>query len=173
MGTPATQAWPALPYEEWKDSLATLHLWTQVVGKIRLAHEPPVNHWWNITLYLTARGLTTSPMPYALIVEDCDGGRAQFTLEPMPVAEFYMRLMHLLGDLRLATRIRTVPCEIPGAIPFEHDFTHAAYDEVYVARFWRALLQADRLCKIFRSRFTGKVSPVHFFWGSFDLEDTA
>lgn len=181
------EPWPQLRYDDWKDTLATLHLWTQVVGKVRLAHEPRLNHWWQVALYVTPRGLTTSAMPYgrsrtfvidfdfiehALSVNDCDGNASQFALEPMPVADFYDRLMATLSRLDLRTPIRTGPCEIPDAIPFEQDRVHASYDKTFVERFHRVLIQADRLCKIFRSRFIGKASPVHFFWGSFDLAVT-
>lgn len=180
-------AWPELRYDDWKDTLATLHLWTQAVGKIRLAHEPHLNHFWEVTLYVTPRGLTTSTMPYgtdrtfaidfdfidhALVVRDCDGGSAQFALRPMSVAEFYARLMNALEEMDLNTPIRTMPSEIPDAIPFDRDARHASYDKAYVERFARALIQADRLCKLFRSRFVGKASPVHFFWGAFDLAVT-
>ncbi len=181
------QTWPSLRYEQWKDTLATLHMWTQIVGKIRLTQEPPVNHWWHVTLYVTARGLTTSPMPlpgwrtfeidfdfidHALRVRTCDGEQIDFALSAMPVADFYRRLLEALQSLKIDVSIRTMPSEVADAIPFERDFTHASYDPQYAHRFWRALVQADRLCKAFRSRFTGKVSPVHFFWGSFDLAVT-
>lgn len=179
--------WPVLRYDDWKDTLHTLHLWTQVVGKIRLRQEPRSNHWWNVVLYVTARGLTTSPMPYAggrafeiafdfidhmLRVEDCDGARASFALEPMSVAAFYARVMETLNSLGLSVRINRMPSEIPDAIPFDRDSVHASYDRDAAQRFWRVLLQADRLCKIFRCEFVGKASPVHFFWGSFDLAFT-
>ena len=181
------EVWPSLPYDAWKDTHATLHMWTQVVGKIRLAHEPMVNHWWQVPLYVTARGLTTSPMPlgasrtfqidfdfidHTLSIDDCDGQRSVMALVPMPVAEFYAEVMRRLKALDIPTRIWTTPCEVPDPIPFDKDYTHAAYDKEYAHRFWRALLQSDRLCKQFRARFTGKVSPVHFFWGGFDLAVT-
>jgi len=179
--------WPVLRYDDWKDTLHTLHLWTQVIGKIRLRQEPPTNHWWNVPLYVTARGLTTSVMPYAgdgrfeiafdfidhtLRIEDCDGKRVSVALEPMSVAAFYARVMETLDELRLSVRINPMPSEIPGAIPFDRDTVHASYDRDAVQRFWRVLLQADRLCKVFRCEFVGKASPVHFFWGSFDLAFT-
>ncbi|MGC1381009.1 MAG: DUF5996 family protein [Candidatus Baltobacteraceae bacterium] len=179
--------WPELRYAEWKDTLATLHLWTQIVGKIRLRLTPMINHWWNVTLYVTPRGFTTSAMPYgdgrsfaidfdflghALKIRGCDGERAGFALEPMSVAEFYRRIMHELEALDFAVKINTMPNEIPDAVPFERDTLHASYDRAYVERFFYALLQADRLCKAFRSSFLGKASPVHFFWGSFDLAET-
>jgi Family of unknown function (DUF5996) len=179
--------WPELKYDAWKDTLETLHLWTQIVGKIRLKQEPLVNHWWNVTLYLTSRGLTTSAMPYrdgrsfsiefnflrhALHISDCDGEPRIVPLEPMTVAAFYHRVMGELHALGIDVRINKKPNEIADAIPFDQDTTHASYDKDYVERFWRALLQADRLCKVFRARFLGKASPVHFFWGGFDLAVT-
>jgi hypothetical protein len=181
------ERWPVLRYDEWKDTQQTLHLWTQVVGKIRLAQTPMVNHWWNVTLLVTSRGLTTGAMPYErgrdfsmefdfidhmLRIDGCDGETAGFSLEPMTVAEFYKRTMNALAHLDIHVKIRTMPNEIPDAIPFDRDAVHASYDKAYVDRFWRALLQADRLCKVFRSPFLGKASPVHFFWGSFDLAVT-
>jgi hypothetical protein len=179
--------WPPLNYDEWKDTLATVHLWTQIVGKIRLRLEPMLNHWWNVTLYVTPRGLTTSAMPYSggrwlaidfdflghrLEIAGCDDERDGFALEPMSVAEFYRRVMEKMKALDFEVRINTMPNEIAGAVPFDEDTLHAAYDKVYVERFFRALLQADRLCKVFRAPFLGKASPVHFFWGSFDLAVT-
>lgn len=182
-----TDRWPALEYDEWKDTLATLHLWTQIVGKIRLKLEPLVNHWWNVALYVTPLGLTTAAMPYSggrrlsidfdflgsrLQLRGCDGERGGFTLEPMSVAEFYRRVMDELRALDFDVRIDTMPNEIADAVRFDEDTVHASYDKAYVERFFRALLQADRLCKDFRAPFLGKASPVHFFWGSFDLAVT-
>jgi len=179
--------WPALVYEEWKDTLATVHLWTQIVGKIRLRLTPLVNHWWNVTLYVTPRGLTTSAMPYGdgrwfsidfnflghrLEIAGCDGELDGFALRPMSVAAFYEELMGGLHALGFDVRINRKPNEIADAVPFDRDTTHASYDPTYVERFFRALLQADRLCKEFRASFLGKASPVHFFWGSFDLAVT-
>lgn len=181
------KTWPALPYENWKDTLATLHMWLQIIGKIRLAQEPMVNHWWQVALYVTARGLTTSLMPYApgrafqidfdfvehvLCIKECDGGMREVRLEPMPVAEFYAKVMVALDELDLPVQIRAMPCEVAQAVPFDRDYSHAAYDAQYAHRFWRVLVQADRLCRIFRGRFTGKVSPVHLFWGAPDLAVT-
>ncbi len=183
----AEPAWPELHVDVWKDTLDTLQLWTQVVGKIRLAHEPMVNHWWQVALYVTSRGLTTSAMPcsssrsfqidfdfiaHRLEISDCDGMQTAMSLEPMAVATFYSRVMEQLREHGIETRIRTMPSEIPDAIPFEQDRTHTAYDRAYAHRFWRVLLQADRLAKEFRSRFIGKVSPVHLFWGALDLAVT-
>ena len=178
--------WPELPFAEWSDTCATLQLWTQVVGKIRLAHAPLINHWWQVPLYVTTRGLTTSPIPYGsrtfqldfdfmdhrLIVQTSDGGTETIPLIPRSVADFYAEVMARLRALGLETRIWTMPVEIPDAIPFEQDHQHASYDADYAQRFWRSLVQADRLCTRFRARFLGKVSPVHFFWGSFDLAVT-
>lgn len=181
---PLVDRWPPLSYDEWKDTQQTLHMWTQVVGKIRLSLEPLTNHWWNVALYVNARGLTTSVMPYAggrsleiafdfidhaLTIGGCDGELARVALEPMSVAAFYERVMQTLEPLGFHVLINTMPNEVAGAIPFERDTVHASYDRDAVDRFWRALLQADRLCKAFRAEFIGKASPVHFFWGSFDL----
>ncbi|HEY1882844.1 MAG TPA: DUF5996 family protein [Candidatus Cybelea sp.] len=181
------ERWPTLRYDDWKESLATLHLWTQIVGKIRLRLTPPINQWWNVALYVTPSGLTTAAMPYGdgrsfaitfdflqhrLQLDGCDGEHAGFALEPMTVAAFYERLMDELRALDFSVRIDTMPSEIAGAIAFERDTIHGSYDAPYVERFFRALLQADRLCKIFRAGFIGKASPVHFFWGSFDLSAT-
>jgi hypothetical protein len=186
MNDPAN-GWPTLPpLAEWQDACATLHLWTQVVGKIRLAQAPMLNHWWQVPFYVTARGLTTSPIPYGtrtfqidfdfidhqLAILSSDGRTAGFALAPRSVADFYRELMAQLAALDISVRIWTMPVEIPDAIPFEQDQTHASYDREQVGRFWRALVQCDRVFKEFRARFIGKASPVHFFWGSFDLAVT-
>jgi Family of unknown function (DUF5996) len=177
-----TESWPALPYEAWKDSCATLHLWTQIVGKIRLAQTPWINHSWHVTLYVTPRGLTTSPIPYdgrafqidfdfidhALLIGTSDGDARRLPLAAISVADFHDRLMAGLAELQIRVRIHGRPNEIPDPIPFRDDRQHAAYDPDYAQRFWRVLLQADRVFKQFRTGFLGKVSPVHFFWGSFD-----
>jgi len=177
---------PALPFDIWKDTQATLHLWTQVVGKVRLKLCPLVNHWWNVPFYLTARGMTTSPMPYAhgvvdirfdfmdhrLILETCDGSSAVLPLQPETVADFYRRFMAALAELGVNVKIWTTPCELPDPIPFEKDNLHASYDAEAVHRFWRILVWVDEVLKEFRARFIGKASPVHFFWGSFDLAAT-
>ena len=182
----AVEPWPELPFAAWSDTCETLQLWTQVIGKIRLAHAPLINHWWQVPLYVTSRGLTTSPMPYGarsfqidfdfldhrLIIQSSDGAGRTIALVPRSVADFYAEVMRSLHDLGLATRIWTMPVEIADAIPFEQDHQHAAYDAAYAQRFWLALLQADRVCTEFRAKFLGKVSPVHFFWGSFDLAVT-
>jgi Family of unknown function (DUF5996) len=178
--------WPDLPFSEWADTCATLHLWTQVVGKIRLAHAPMVNHWWQVVLYVTCRGLTTSPIPYGgksfqidfdfvdhtLKLQTSKGEIETVALGPRTVADFYTEVMGRLSGLGLETRIWTMPVEIPDAIPFEHDRTHASYDPDYVRRFWRILVQVERILTRFRAQFIGKVSPIHFFWGSFDMAVT-
>jgi Family of unknown function (DUF5996) len=178
--------WPDLPLAAWADTCDTLHRWTQVVGKVRMAFTPLVNHWWNVTLYVTSRGLTTSPVPcgtrtfeilfdfvdHQLRIETSDGATGRVALRPMSVADFYTEVMSQLEQLGIKVHIWTMPSEIENAVPFELDRTLAQYDPASVARFWQALLQADRVFKMFRSRFIGKVSPVHFFWGSFDLAVT-
>jgi len=180
------QDWPPLPYDEWADTSATLHLWTQVVGKVRMALTPPVNHWWHVPLYVSARGLTTSPIPlkgrYLEIEFDflshrldltCSDGRTETVpLKPQTVADFYAQVMAALTRLGVEVRIWTTPSELEDAVPFEEDRVHASYDAEAVQRFWRALCQVDRIFKLFRGRFLGKASPVHFFWGSFDLAVT-
>ncbi len=185
-GKSSAADWPDLPLEDWADTCATLHLWTQVVGKIRLAHAAMINHWWQVPLYVTCRGLTTSPIPYGvqhfqidfdfidhcLKIQTSKGELETIALVPRTVADFYTEVMSRLGALGLATRIWTMPVEIENAIPFEQDSEHGSYDPDYANRFWRALLQADRVFTQFRSPFLGKVSPVHFFWGSFDLAVT-
>jgi hypothetical protein len=186
--TPATTGsdraeWPALPLDAWADTCTTLHLWTQIIGKIRLAHAPMVNHWWQVPLYVTARGLTTSLMPYdsrsfqidfdfcaqELVFRSSDGAVDTMPLAPRSVADFYAEVIGRLRALGLETHIWTMPVEIPDAIAFDQDTQHGAYDADYAHRFWRVLVQVDRLLSVFRSRFIGKVSPVHFFWGSFDM----
>jgi hypothetical protein len=179
-------AWPTLPYPEWKDTCATLQLWTQIVGKIRLVKTPWVNHSWHVVLYLTSRGLTTSPIPYGsrtfqidfdflehrLLLQTSDGSVRTMSLAPRSVADFYRDVSAMLVELDLKVDIHTTPSELPDPIPFDRDEQHAAYDADYANRFWLALVQADRVFKEFRARFIGKVSPVHFFWGSFDLAVT-
>jgi hypothetical protein len=181
-----TEAWPDIPYAPWKDSCATLHLWTQIVGKYRLARASWVNHSWHATFYVTSRGLTTSLIPvgsrgvqfdFDLIDHDLigtvtDGSRESFALEPMSVAEFYMRFLEVTDDLGVRTKLHDTPNEVADAVPFESDTLHASYDADAVNRFWRALVQIDRVLKYFRTGFLGKVSPVHLFWGSFDLAVT-
>jgi hypothetical protein len=185
-GRAATDAWPPLAYDAWADTQATLHMWTQVVGKLRMALTPAVNHWWHVPLYVTARGLTTSPMPvggrtleiafdflaHELRIDCSDGAAECLPLTPQSVAAFYAQVMAALARLGVEVRIWTTPCEVENPIPFEVDEVHAAYDAAAAQAFWRALVQADRVMKAFRARFLGKASPVHFFWGSFDLAVT-
>ncbi len=179
-------SWPALPLQEWQDTCDTLHMWTQVVGKIRLAQAPLINHWWEVPLYVTCRGLTTSPIPYGertfqidfdfidhrLTIRTSDGATKSLALQPRSVADFHASVMERMRALGLPVRIWTTPVEVPNPIPFEADRQHAAYDADHANRFWRILVQADRVFTAFRARFIGKVSPVHFFWGSFDLAVT-
>ena len=177
---PQATDWPDLPLAAWADTCATLHLWTQVVGKVRLAHAPLINHWWQVPLYVTSRGLTTSPIPYGvrsfqidfdfidhrLEIRTSDGAIATHRRSrPRSVADFYAEVMGRLRELGLETRIWTMPVEIPDAIPFEQDRDHASYDRSMPHRFWRVLVQADRVCTRFRSRFLGKVSPGAFLLG--------
>jgi hypothetical protein len=184
--TPATPSWPELPYAAWKETCATLHLWTQIVGKVRLAFTPWLNHSWHVPLYVTASGLTTSPIPYrdrafeivfdfnagVLDLMTSDGARRQIALAPRTVADFYALVIAALAELGIAVRINELPSEIPDAVAFSQDRLHGAYDAEYARRFWRVLLQVDRVFKQFRTGFIGKASPVHFFWGSFDLAVT-
>jgi hypothetical protein len=179
-------AWPSLSYTAWKDTYATLLLWTQIVGKIRLVQTPWVNHSWHVVYYVTARGLSTSPIRHGervfqidfdfidhqLVIQTGEGERRALRLEPRTVADFYHSLMALLAELDLRVAINTTPNEQVEAIPFEKDQQHRSYDADAVRRFFAALLQADRLLKQFRAGFSGKCSPVHFFWGGFDLAVT-
>lgn len=178
--------WPDLPYAGWRETAATLQLWTQIVGKVRLKLTPWVNHGWQVPLYVSARGLTTSPIPigneileiefdfiaHRLAVSTSRGEERTLPLEPQTVADFHRRLMALLAEIGIAVRINEMPNEVPDPIRFSEDRVHAAYDADAARRFWRALVQVDRVFKHFRSGFIGKVSPVHFFWGSFDLAVT-
>ena len=179
-------AWPALAYADWADTCNTLHLWTQIVGKVKLRLAPRVNHWWGVTLLVTARGLTTGAMPYGaralqidfdfcaheLVLQTSDAREQRIRLEPMATAEFYAAVMGALRALDVDVHIWTMPSEIEGAIPFEQDRVHASYDGAAAKIFWRQLVQVDRVFNIFRARYLGKVSPSHFFWGSFDLAVT-
>jgi hypothetical protein len=179
-------AWPALPLDAWSDTNATFHMWTQIVGKIRLQLSPWWNHSWNATLYVTSRGLTTSPIPHGvatfqidfdlidhlLVVEKDDGALLRMQLESQSVAEFYADLMDALRRMGLDVRIHASPNEVMDPIPFARDTTHRSYDPGYVNRFWRALVASDRVFKIFRGRFIGKCSPVHLFFGALDLAVT-
>jgi hypothetical protein len=179
-------AWPALPLEAWADTNATLHMWVQIVGKIRLRSSAPINHSWSSTLYGTARGLTTSPIPHGLrvfqvtfdfidhvlVIEVSDGQTARVPLEAQTVAAFYRRVMDALHALGIEARIHGSPNEVADPIPFDRDEVHRAYDREYANRFWRVLVQSERVFAQFRSRFIGKCSPVHFFWGAMDLAVT-
>ena len=178
--------WPSLPLAAWDKTRATLHMWTQIIGKIRLAQAPLINHWWQVPLYVTSRGLTTTPIPYdartfqidldfiehVLRISVDDGRHDAFALQPRSVARFHAELMDRMHGLGLEVPIWTMPCEIEHPIRFEADHQHAAYDADFANRFWRVLVQTERVLTIFRARFLGKVSPVHFFWGSFDLAVT-
>ena len=178
--------WPELTYPNWRETAATLQLWTQIVGKLRLALTPWVNHGWQVPLYVTARGLGTSPIPagaeilemefdfiaHCLRMRTSRGEERLLALQPQSVAEFYDRLMGLLDSLGMSTRINEKPNEVANPIAFSRDQTHRSYDAAAVHAFWRVLVQVDRIFKHFRSGFLGKVSPVHFFWGSFDLAVT-
>lgn len=184
--TATDSPWPELVYTDWADTCTTLHLWTQIVGKIRMAQSVWVNHSWHVTLYVSARGLTTSPMPWGkeqfqidfdfidhrLLLTTSLGTARQMALAPMSVAAFHRRLFGLLDELGIGVQIDGLPNEVPDPIPFTADEQHASYDADAVHRFWRVLLQCDRVFKAFRARFTGKCSPVHFFWGSNDLAVT-
>ena len=181
-----SDTWPALRYADWADTCNTLHLWTQVVGKVKLALAPLTNHWWGIVLFVSARGLTTGAMPYQdralqidfdfcaheLILRSSDAREQRIELKPMATADFYAAVMAALRALDVDVRIWTMPSEIEGAIPFDQDRVHASYDAAAANTFWRQLVQANRVFNLFRARYLGKVSPSHFFWGSFDLAVT-
>jgi hypothetical protein len=181
-----TTPWPALPLGQWEKTRDTLHLWTQIVGKVRLALEPWVNHSWHVPLYVNARGLTTSLMPaggggleiqfdfnrHVLELRTTDGRERHVRLEPRSVADFYAETLARLAELEVAVQIWPRPVELPDVIPFPEDDQHASYDAEFAHRFWQSLVQSHRVLTAFRSRFTGKVSPVHFFWGAFDLAVT-
>ena len=179
----SAEEWPALLLEEWKDTYATLHMWTQVIGKVRLALTPLVNHWWNVPLYVTARGLTTSPIPYRtrafevwfdfidhqLVLEVSDGTRTAIPLTARSVADFYRDVIEMLESAGIEVKIWPRPCEVPDPIPFDEDLVHASYDAKAAHRFWRILVSVQTVFEQFRARFIGKCSPIHFFWGAFDL----
>jgi hypothetical protein len=184
--TAPAEAWPALSPEPWQPTYDTLHMWTQIVGKIRKTLTPLVNHWWNVPLYVTARGLTTSPIPYAartfeihfdfidhkLRIETCEGLTKQLDLRPRSVADFYQELTQSLHSLDIEAKIHATPDEVANPIPFAEDTSHKSYDPESAHTFWRILVTVDPIFKEFRGRFIGKCSPVHFFWGSFDLAVT-
>ena len=180
------ECWPVLRLEDWSETYATLHMWTQIIGKIRLELAPRVNHWWNVPLYVSPHGLTTSLIPYGnrhfdiefdffanqLIIRTSDPSSAAVALAPRSVADFYKAVMAALKSLEIEVKIWKMPVEIAEPIPFDRDTVHSAYDAEAVRRLWRILLSADGVFHVFRSRFVGKSSPVHFFWGSFDLAVT-
>ncbi len=182
-GISANTVWPSLPFTAWQDTYATLHMWTQIIGKIRLALTPKLNHWWQSTLYVTPRGLTTASIPdgartfaisfdfleHHLQIETSDGITRRIALVPRSVADFYQEVMGTLNEVGINVRIWTMPQEVAEPIPFDQDHKQAAYDAEYAQRLWLILIQADRVMTAFRSPFIGKSSPVHFFWGSFDL----
>ena len=182
----ASTSWPELPWSDWSDTLETLHLWTQVVGKIRLVNSPWINHSWSVPLYLSTRGLRTSLVPYGdegfelafdlighrLELSTTTGELRTLTLEPMAVAAFHERVLAMMADVGMPVRIHPVPSELPDAVPFDEDTVHASYDRGHVEQLWRALLQAGRVMTRFRAGFLGKASPVHLFWGAFDLATT-
>src|SRR5689334_11012819 len=179
----SSECWPVLRLADWRDTYATLHMWTQIVGKIKLELTPKVNHWWNVPLYVSPHGLTTSLIPYGnrhfdiefdffanqLIIRTSDPRSAAVVLAPRSVADFYQAVMAALQSLGIEVEIWKMPVEVANPIPFDQDTLHSAYDEDAVRRFWRILLSVDGVFHVFRSRFVGKSSPVHFFWGSFDL----
>jgi hypothetical protein len=181
-----TAFWPSLPLDSWKDTYDTLHMWTQIVGMIRMKRTPLINHWWNVTFYITSRGLTTSPIPYGnrafeiefdfidheLKIHTSEGARVKMALVPRSVADFHRELMALLATLDIHVTINPAPAEIPNPIPFEEDRQHASYDPESVRRLHQILLQSQRVFGRFRGRFIGKCSPIHFFWGSLDLAVT-
>jgi hypothetical protein len=178
--------WPALPLDAWQDTYLTVHLWTQIVGKIRMTMSPPLNHWWHATLYVNARGLTTSLIPYRegafeiqfnlvehrLEISTSAGGQHAFPLGPMPVAGFYATLMRTLHGMGIEAAIQTKPQEMAVTTPLEEDYEHASYDAEFARRFFQVLVSTQNVMQEFRGRFIGKCSPVHFFWGSFDLACT-
>jgi hypothetical protein len=181
-----SDAWPELPFEPWRQTCDTLHMWTQIVGKVRLALAPYLNHWWQVPLYLSARGLSTGSIPYrdtafemefdfidhVLAIRLSDGRSRTVRLAPRSVADFHAEFMSVLRELRISVHIWTMPVEVPNPIAFEKDTVHASYEGEQVVRFWRVLQSVDAVLKEFRGGFIGKASPVHFFWGSFDLAVT-
>ncbi len=182
----SNERWPALPWDAWSDTAKTLHMWTQIVGKVRMVQSKWLNHAWHVTLYVTPRGLTTGTIPHGertfridfdfhdhlLVIETCDGERETLKLEPRATADFYAEVMTALERLARPVLINTTPNEIKDAIPFPEDRTHTSYDADAAHRFWRVLYQADRVFRAFRAEYHGKASPSHFFWGSFDLAVT-
>jgi hypothetical protein len=186
MTQPRPASWPPLPFSEWRDTAATLHLWLQIVGKIAMTQRAWVNHSWHVALRIAARGIGTGLIPHAagsfqidfdfiehtLLLQTSEGRMVRLHLHPQPTAEFYRDVMQSLSSLDMPVTIRTMPNELPDPIPFDADETHRAYDAEYVNRYWRVLVQTQRVFEDFRARFIGKCSPVHFFWGSADLAVT-
>ncbi len=182
----ALEPWPSLPLRVWEPTRDTLHMWAQIAGKVRMTLSPKINHCWEVPFYLSARGFTTSPIPWqngcfevrfdfidhVLVIETSEGAQKKLALRPQCVADFYSEFMDALHSLNIGVKIWPMPVEIPNPIRFDQDRVHCAYDPEYATRFWRVLLSADTVLKEFRSRFIGKHSPVHFFWGSFDLAST-
>jgi hypothetical protein len=178
--------WPPLPLHEWQDTYRTLHMWTQIVGKVRMALTPPLNHWWHVTLYVNPRGLTTGPVPYEagifeiqfdfqnheLSISNSEGASVSRPLRAESVADFYNGIFKILPTLGISTEIDLKPQEVPDAVPFDRDTAHCSYDAEYAQRFWRILVSSSKVFERFRAKFIGKCSPVHFFWGSFDLACT-
>jgi hypothetical protein len=185
-GAVRTSGWPSLPVDDWTPTRDTLHMWAQIVGKIRMAHMPLIDHWWQVTLCVSPRGLSTGAIPYGTAVFDIefdfvnhtleirhsDGGKRSVPLQPKPVAQFYEEIFSALDSLGISTRIVARPNEVAPAVAFAEDYQHAAYDPGAAQVFWRQLVQADRVIGDFCASFVGKVSPVHFFWGSLDLACT-
>lgn len=184
---PSSEVWPSLRVEDWTATRNTLHMWAQIVGKVRLAHAPLINHWWQVPLYVTARGLSTSAIPHRageafdiefdfidhrLAIRSSTGASREIRLTSQSVAEFYAKVMSALDELGFSTHIQSHPNEVDPAVPFADDVTHATYDPEVTHLFWRQLLQANRVMGEFRSRYVGKASPVHFFWGAMDLACT-
>ncbi len=181
-----TERWPSLPLKEWEDTYHTLHLWTQIIGKIRMTLSPPLNHWWHVSLYVNSRGLTTGPVPYGpgtfeiqldfqkhtLDISTSEETSASRPLKPESVAVFYVGILQCLESLGIVTNLNPKPQEIASAVPFDRDVTHCSYDREYAHRFWRILVSTAGVMEQFRGQFIGKGSPVHFFWGSFDLAVT-
>jgi hypothetical protein len=181
--SPHADSWPELSLKAWQDTYATLHMWTQVVGKVRMALSPLINHWWEVAFYVNARGLTTSAIPYVdgsfevqfdfidhkLIIQTSWGSSKTLALKPQSVADFYAEFMSALRSVGVVVKIWTMPCEVPNPVRFENDTQHASYDPEYAHRFWRILVSCENVFQEFRAGFIGKNSPVHFFWGSFDL----
>ncbi len=181
-----SERWPPLPLHEWQDTYRTLHMWTQIAGKIRMALSPPLNHWWHVTLYVNSRGLTTGPVPYPaglfeiqfdfrrheLVISTSEGGSVSHPLEPQSVADFYRGTFEALAWLGIPAEIDVKPQEVAGAVPFDRDTVNRSYDPLYAHRFWRILVSSAKVLERFRAKFMGKCSPVHFFWGSFDLACT-